>query len=253
MTQMFHPFEHIDEKLERAADHIEALQIAVNSLLDSTPYRSVPDDDPEALQDLNRIVRDLRIPPRIGILAGEVIHQTRSALDHIATALVLANKGTVTSQTQFPIYPYKPSSEKESLRYEGQIRGMTQSAKALIDGMQPCNTPDPLNHPLTLLKRLNNIDKHQALLVTVAVTRPIVHFELDGDRYSTDNPAHFRAVTFGGAANVEASYGAYVVFPEFGTAQNSPIIHSVGRLWAHVTFVVRDTFRVELTNFPWER
>jgi hypothetical protein len=257
MSRPFHPFDHIDEKLERALQHIGDLQVEVETLLDTLPYRAVSDGDLEALKDLRNMVSELRMPPRAAILAGEAIHQIRSSLDHIASALVIANNRKVTPGTQFPIYVYRPSCEKEARRYEDHIRGMTPSAKALIDGLQPCNAADRHDNSLTILKALNNFDKHQALLVTAAVTRPVIHFTLDGARVSEDDPAKFpilKALSLARAdMNVEGQFAAHVVFPKFGTATDQPVVRSLLDLWASVVYNVRQKFRVELTTFPWER
>ena len=119
---MSYLLEHIEAKLERAEEHINQLNVEVEALLDSAPYRSIPHDDPQALEDFERTLSRIRVPPRISVLAGEAIHQTRSALDHIAAALVLVNKHQTTRETQFPIYKYRPSHERESLRYEEHTR-----------------------------------------------------------------------------------------------------------------------------------
>ncbi len=250
---MSHPLDNIDAKLERAEQHITDLQIEVETLLNAAPYRTITDEDPEELRAFDNMLAGIVIPPRISILAGEAIHQTRSALDHLASELVLANHGTISNETQFPIYPYRPSTEKESAPYERRMQGMTISAKALIDTLQPCNGPDPDDHPLTILKRLNNRDKHRALLVAIAVTRPLVTFTIDDFRvqHSPDDPADRTADIF--HPDVQRGFAAYVVFPECGSAKNKPILEAVAHLWAHVTFAVMCQFRVELTRFPWER
>ena len=77
---MRHPFDHIDEKLERAEQHLEDLYRTIETFLDSIPHRMVPDAKLEAVTELERTVSRLEIPARISILAGEAIHQTRSAL-----------------------------------------------------------------------------------------------------------------------------------------------------------------------------
>ena len=231
--------------------HLEDLNLAIETFLGSIPNRTIRDNEPAAVAELERIFSCLEVPPRISILAGEAIHQTRSALDHIASALVVANKGVITPKTQFPIFVYSPTNERESHRYEDQIRGMSPSAKALIDQLQPFNGPDRLDHPLTLLKRLNNFDKHQALLVAVAVTKPLFTFDYDGSRLHANDPSDFLLKDRG--TNVQRSHGAYVVFPQFGTATNAPVFDAAARLWAHVTYFVRGKFKVELTKFPWEK
>src|SRR4051794_38183938 len=69
------PLEIIDEKLRRASDHISALQGEVDALLRTLPYQTVPDNDPEDLNDFEQILAKVVVPPRMCILAGEAIHQ----------------------------------------------------------------------------------------------------------------------------------------------------------------------------------
>jgi len=248
-----HPLDIIDEKLQRAEEHIKELQVQTDALLGAAPYTTITDDDPKELEEFKRMLTSIRVPPRISIIAGEAINQCRSALDHVAAALVLANKGTVTNQTQFPIYPYRPSFEKESVRYEGCLRGMTASAKALIDREQPFEAKSRENHPLTILKRFNNRDKHQAILVTVAAVRPLVLFDIENTRVShtPDDLADF-PLPASLDMNVQRGFAAYVVFPEFGSSKNQPVVESITKLWASVTLSITRKFRVELTKFPWE-
>jgi len=53
--------------------------------------------------------------------------------------------------------------------------------------------------------------------------------------------------------NVQRAFAAYVVFPDFGFAKNQPVVESVAKLWAVVTYSITRRFRTELTKFPWEK
>ncbi len=250
---MSYLLEHIEAKLERAEEHINQLNVEVEALLDSAPYRSIPHDDPQALDDFERMLSRIRVPPRISVLAGEAIHQTRSALDHIASALVLVNKHQTNRETQFPIYKYRPSHEKESLRYEEHMRGMSWSAKALIDGFQPFKVgSDWESHPLSILKALDNFNRHHALLVAVGASRPFVTSDMVGARFakSPDDPAVFVPISL--QMNVQRTFAAHVVFQRFGPATNQPVVQSISELWAYVVFGLSRKFAVELTRCTWE-
>jgi hypothetical protein len=246
---MSSPLEHIDAKLQRTGEHINQLNVEVEALLDSAPYRSIPHGDPQALEDFERMLSKIRVPPRISVLAGEAIHQTRSALDHIASALVLVNNHQTTRETQFPIYKYRPSYENESLRYEGHTRGMSWSAKALIDGLQPFKVGSAWeSHPLSILKALDNFNKHHALLVTVGASWPFVIYDRAGARFteSPDDPAVFVPIRL--QMNVQRTFAAYVVFPKFGPAKNQPVVQSISELWGYVVFGLSRKFAIELTT-----
>jgi len=242
------PLDNIYAKLARADQHIGQLQIEIDSLIGAAPYSTIVDMEPDAVEDFRRMLSEIDVPPRIAIVAGEAIHQTRSALDHLASELVLINGRTISKATQFPIYQCRPANRDDATSYAARTEGMTISAKAIIDGLQPFNSTDPDNHPLALLQRLNNRDKHQALLVTVAAPRPIVLHDVEGSTLedSPDDHANWHTTLLD--MNVQRAFGAYVVFPEYGTAVNQPVVYSVYRLLAYVSHIVVPAFRPELTR-----
>jgi hypothetical protein len=116
-------------------------------------------------------------PPRIGVLCGDVVHNLRSALDHLANALVVANGGAPkegSGGTQFPIHvgggvsvAHRPGP------------GASASAMWILEKVQPGDITDPL----AVLNRLSNVDKHRTVNVL------IVDFQ---DFEVTDVPEHLR-------------------------------------------------------------
>jgi hypothetical protein len=103
-------------------------------------------------------------PLRASLLVGECAYQMRGALDHLAHALVAANNGTPTHKTQFPICENMNSN---SLCVAG---GVSQIALNAIDTFQPYrNTDDAASHPLAILRRVSNIDKHRRLVLGTVV------------------------------------------------------------------------------------
>jgi hypothetical protein len=99
--------------------------------------------------------------------AGDILHNLRSALDHLACALVLANGGTITSRTEFPIFENAPKSNKDKAKLAGKIEGMRQEAKIYIFNVQPYQQGNKAN-ALRRLHKLNIIDKHR-LVLTFAI------------------------------------------------------------------------------------
>jgi hypothetical protein len=98
------------------------------------------------------------VPPKIALIAGNVIQNLRSALDHIAYRLagIKANKDTA-----FPIAKSKREYEgKDGLRSR-RTRGMPSAAVAAIDAIKPFQGG---NEVLWRLNKLNNIDKHRLIL-----------------------------------------------------------------------------------------
>lgn len=90
--------------------------------------------------------------------AGDVIHNLRSALDHLANQLVWANRQTPSHQVEFPV------AEDES-RYKktkaAKVEGISPDAVKAIDALKPYGSG---NEALWRLHSLDNVDKHRMLL-----------------------------------------------------------------------------------------
>jgi hypothetical protein len=132
------------------------------------------DSDPIALQrqlqpDGETVAIALRVtqPPPImlSLLVGEVAHQLRSALDHLAYALVQRAGNTPTRFTSFPVLTARPA---KGIKIAG---GVTPQALAAVDGLQPYQRADAEAHPLHVLNTLWNIDKHRHLHLTMLRTK----------------------------------------------------------------------------------
>jgi hypothetical protein len=93
----------------------------------------------------------------------------RSALDHLVWQLVIANGKTPSGKNMFPICTTL-SNFTEEIRRE-RLLGVSISAHTLIDALQPYHRGQPLCdlHPLWILSKLANIDKHRTLNVTTVL------------------------------------------------------------------------------------
>lgn len=152
------PLNHIRQKLYRADEHILQVQNGVDSIIASIPDRVVPKDDVDAVRRLRNTLALISIPEPLQIVAGEAIHQTRSALDHFAAQLA----GTKWSdKTEFPIQVHRPVKPDEIGRFERKIEGFPLVAATIIKDLQPYKLPESRREDywLTILKRLNNRDK----------------------------------------------------------------------------------------------
>ncbi|GAC1399098.1 MAG: hypothetical protein NVSMB56_14050 [Pyrinomonadaceae bacterium] len=69
-----------------------------NKFINSNPYRIERESDPQTGYNVYRVF-DIQTPPvEIGLLAGDVIHNLRSVLDHLAYQLVYVNGATIPSK-----------------------------------------------------------------------------------------------------------------------------------------------------------
>ena len=111
--------------------------------------------------------------PTLAVIAGG-LHNLRSALDHLAWALVLENggePGDTDPKTQFPIFLNPPKSktgQPKQVTIRAKDGGPSLAATTILEMLQPYNGGHEANSPppLWLLRCLSNIDKHQTLTVT---------------------------------------------------------------------------------------
>lgn len=92
-------------------------------------------------------------------VAGDVIHNLRSTLDHLAYALVIAGTDhEPTDGVGFPIAKDKATYESIKAR---KVQGIRPEAVELIDSLKPY---DGGNATLWKIHQLNIIDKHRSVL-----------------------------------------------------------------------------------------
>lgn len=161
-------------KIQRAYAHLAELQEAIETALDSSGERFSNEFDPETKQQVYRAHGLPEIDPKWSLMVGDVLHNLRSALDHLAWQLVILDKGTPCRQTQFPVRE-TPFSKKGDLTTT-QLSPPIKDPKILaaLEECQPYRGADgePAildRNQLWWLHRLNIIDKHRLLLVVVCV------------------------------------------------------------------------------------
>src|SRR5436309_676011 len=149
-------------KIERAKEHIRNLDCAVQAFRDSDPYGFRIEDDLKTGDKIHRIHIRKETPDSFALMSGDAIHNLRSALDHLAWQLVIANGNVPVSGgggTQFPIYD--PNPKAKSL--QGVIQGISPNAQKLIDGIKPYKGG---NDDFWILHQFDILDKHKLLVVT---------------------------------------------------------------------------------------
>ena len=148
-------------KIERAKKHILDLEIARDRFIETEPYVIEPERDPQTGNYLFRVTK-LQPPPHdLGLIAGDVIHNLRSALDHLAYQLVLVNGAIPTKQTAFPIFDDAAGYVAHS---HGKIKLMSQSAQDAIEATKPYRGRSNL---LWFIHTMDIADKHHTLLVAL--------------------------------------------------------------------------------------
>lgn len=152
-------------KLDRGEDVIEQLNTAIVAYMGESPYEIVGQFEPERSEYVFRGRVTQPVPLVIGVIVGEIIHDVRSALDHLVWQLALLNTATPTRVTQFPI----AISEEEfrSNRGQNMIRDLAPKHRTAIEELQPYKGTDT-GLALYDLRVLSNTDKHRVINASIA-------------------------------------------------------------------------------------
>lgn len=183
-------------KLDRADEHLHALYEEFAAVLDAhgAGFFAPVEFDAQTGWHVSKVGEFGETSSRISILAGEVAHQLRSALDHLAWQLVEANQQTPNEHTSFPVRLAPFSGGRSFVRVTtrgGTLQGVPPAAARLIEEAQPYHAAHPTRNWLAVLDRLWNTDKHCLLLTSyISTSKPD---ELVG-LYSTDWPVTIEKV-----------------------------------------------------------
>jgi len=167
----------IRAKIERAGEHINELEAEVQLFLKANPYIVGTKRDEQTRRPIYYLVIVRETPTRMSTITGDVIHNLRSALDHLADHLVRVAGGTPSNQTGFPISRDAAKYKAEQCR---KTKGMGPDAIKEIDKIKPYGGG---NNTLWGLHQLDIVDKHR-LLITIGSAykdfniRPIIHREI---------------------------------------------------------------------------
>lgn len=144
-------------KIIRAEEHLAAIKAEIALYAESDPYKLVGEFNDEGTQYRARLEVREATSIRLQLLIGDFAHNLRSALDHLASWLVVQNSLAPTRQTGFPICVRKPTSLKVD-------PGISDEAMAVIESVQPYHQGNrALHDKLAVLNAINQTDKHRHL------------------------------------------------------------------------------------------
>jgi hypothetical protein len=151
--------DRLTAKVTWAKKHLEKLE---NSLK-PYPQRGSDfvrfEDDGAKRERSYYLVKLPDIPPDVPLIAGDILQNLRSSIDHVAYHLVQVGGGTATRNTYFPIA--QTSAKYYAPRCREKIKGARPEAVKYLDSFQPYKDG---THLLWELHELNNLDKHRLLL-----------------------------------------------------------------------------------------
>lgn len=172
---MTHPLDGPRAKIRRAQQHLEAFDAQRGSWIQSNPYTIVPRSDADKTRWTFRVYIDPKKAQAnaeaFALVVGDYVHSLRSALDHLAWALVtVANKRTLSKehkrQIAFPVISTHPKDFWGTVT----VGHLTLEQGLMLEGFQPYRAIGmEMTTPLADLNSLWNLDKHR-LLTPIKVT-----------------------------------------------------------------------------------
>jgi len=155
-----HRLAEICVKVDRAKKHLSDFEVELRAFLDSEPYKTGTKPDPKIPKAIKYYIVSAADPPlTLAAIAGDVVHNLRSALDHLAFHLVSVSKSQPGKKTGFPIF--ENSSEYEAQSH-GKVKGMSTAAVEAIDRCKPYKGG---NDAMWRLHELDIVDKHKSLFI----------------------------------------------------------------------------------------
>jgi hypothetical protein len=156
-------------KIERAKQHIHELNSEIRAFFDTNPFIVGTKRNPKTRQLIYYLVSVHEVPLTIAAIAGDILQNLRSALDHLAYQLVLVGRGSgdPLRHVYFPIADDAKKYESEKIK---KTRGMREAAIKAIDAVKPYRGGNDI---LWHLNRLNNVDKHRLLITVGSAYRSI--------------------------------------------------------------------------------
>jgi hypothetical protein len=168
-----HPLEGCRAKVSRARKHVDEFRDGVRTFTDRAPYVPRGEYDASSNEFIIRAAANSAfagIPLELPLIAGDVAHQLRSALDHLVWQLVIQNTGEepVGTKSGFPIFLNEAGYDA---RAAAMIAGVSEEASVRIRAAQPFHAGQDADRVWTwVLHQLNNTDKHRLIPVTIDYT-----------------------------------------------------------------------------------
>jgi hypothetical protein len=159
----------VELKIERAKKHLRDLETTLEGFGKTDPYAVVVEDNPESGYREHKVIRAEAPPACLALICGDVIHNLRSALDHLIRQLIIANPRSGIDpdnvRSEFPVGATKANYES---RRAGNTNGISKTALRVLDGLKPYKGG---NDALWAIHYLDIVDKHRLLLTVSAANR----------------------------------------------------------------------------------
>jgi hypothetical protein len=167
----------VNLRLDRAGEHFEDLKQLVTHYEHSKPYTVSDGIEGEDEEHVYRLKFTSQPDDRIAVIAGDFLHNVRSALNYLMRGLVPSAR---KDKTQFPIFSRDPFARDPVTRkyvvrdpalrrsWNTYVEGADPRVLAYIKDIQPYSVGSRTGHihRLIAVNWLSNSDKHRELIVT---------------------------------------------------------------------------------------
>lgn len=154
-------------RLKRARNQFEALRAEIQEWCKTDSYTFTVEKDINTGEDVLLIKGVKDLPGCWSVIAGEIVHNCRSALDNAIYDLTIRHSGKPIARSEFPIFRDGSRFNESGIP---RISGLTGECRTFIESTQPFNSDEPEKTPLWILHELSNIDKHRTLSLLESMT-----------------------------------------------------------------------------------
>ncbi len=151
------------EKLQRAEQHIADFESGFSDFTRDNPLRPAYDPNPTMKQRAKLVRVRSKLPGSLICVVGDAVHNMRSALDHLATAVAVHHKVDKKglAETHFTVRPTK--GDFYNAIKEDRVTKLGAGWVQFLEGTEPYNGGK--GSDLYVISSLDNFDKHRKLLV----------------------------------------------------------------------------------------
>jgi hypothetical protein len=163
-------------KADWAEQHLMELSKRVLAFMASEPYEVTDPIEGKRGQRAARLVFTDQPDPDIALIAGDVLYNLRTAFDYLVGSLVPPSERSkvLCPLLHEPVWdiPHNEGESTELTRNREKWESLTRRIRSneaveILKDLMPLDarTPPPTMHPLDLLNRLSNRDRHRQLSV----------------------------------------------------------------------------------------
>lgn len=198
-------------KFTRAEEHVDNVIAIERTWRESEPVALVGKRSDENLSENVYVALRAPLPPSLGPVLGDAIHNLRSTLDHLAMALAIANGANHHDRSvSFPVcsspdkyfgVPTRTGARPKSppVSGAGAVSKLTAAARGAIEALQPYNR-GPYASALSELQYLDNVDKHRRIISSELLPGYIEHSHgvtvEYAERLRLEDGAHFATIRY---------------------------------------------------------